>query len=137
MEHVLVHTRKDYLWIHVDKLLFDKGCSNAQFSSKNDEISRTCYTEKKIMVVTTKSHCKSVVISGTLLYSWNYYNQKVKSAIIIFYYIFLVDIAIKNSRPLIVTNTIYFSQWMFVKVKYLCATHIAPLYWRNILKLFH
>ena len=31
---------------------------------------------KKItMVVTTNFHCKSVIISGTIFYSWNYYNH--------------------------------------------------------------
>ena len=48
------------------------------------------------MVVTTDSHCKSVIISGTIFYSWDYYNYIVESTIIILYYIFLVDIAIKN-----------------------------------------
>ena len=51
------------------------------------------------MVVTTNSHCKSVTISGTIFYSWDYYNHIVKSTIIILYYIFLVDIAIKNIFP--------------------------------------
>ena len=44
---------------------------------------------KITMVVTTNSHCKSVIISGTLFYSWDYYNHTVKSAIIILYYIFI------------------------------------------------
>ena len=57
-------------------------------------------TEKITMVVTTNSYCKSVIISGTILYSWDYYNHIVKSTIIILYYIFLVYIAIKNSCPL-------------------------------------
>ena len=52
------------------------------------------------MVVTTNSHRKSVVISGTIFYSWNHYNHIVKSTIIILYYILLVDIAIKNIFPL-------------------------------------
>ena len=39
------------------------------------------YTEKKNMVVTTKSHCKSVIISGTIFYLWDRYNI-VESAII-------------------------------------------------------
>ena len=65
------------------------------------------------MVVTTNSHCKSVIISGTIFYIWDYYNHIVKSTIIILYYIFLGDIAIKNSCPLIVTNTIYFFQCTF------------------------
>ena len=51
------------------------------------------------MVVTTNSHCKSVTISGTIFYSWDYYNHIVKSTIIILYYIFVVDIAIKNIFP--------------------------------------
>ena len=56
---------------------------------------------KKItMVVTTNSHCESVIRSGNVFYSWDYYNHIVKSTIIIFYYIFLVDIAIKNIFPL-------------------------------------
>ena len=42
---------------------------------------------KKItVVVTTNSHCKSVIISGTIFYSWDYYNHIVKSTIIILYY---------------------------------------------------
>ena len=65
------------------------------------------------MVVTTNSHCKSV-IKVEPYFSWDYYNHIVKSTIIILYYIFLVDIAIKNIFPLrqilnIVKNTIYFS----------------------------
>ena len=52
------------------------------------------------MVVTTNYHCKSFIISGTIFYSWNYYNHIVKSTILILYYIFLVDIAIKNIFPL-------------------------------------
>ena len=56
--------------------------------------------EKITVVVTTNSHCKSVIISGTIFYSWDYCNHIVKSTIIIVYYIFLVDIAIKNSCPL-------------------------------------
>ena len=52
------------------------------------------YTEKKItMLVITNSHGKSVIISETIFYSWDYYNHIVKSTIIILYYIFLVDIA--------------------------------------------
>ena len=51
------------------------------------------------MVVTTNSHCKSVIISGTIFYSWDYYNYIVKSTITL-YYIFLVDIGVKNSCPL-------------------------------------
>ena len=54
-------------------------------------------TLKKTMVVATNSHCKSVIINGTRFYNWDYYNHIVKSTIIILYYIFLVDIAIKNS----------------------------------------
>ena len=55
-------------------------------------------TVKKItMVAITNSHCECVIISGTIFYSWDYYNNIVKSTIIILYYIFLVDIAIKNS----------------------------------------
>ena len=57
-------------------------------------------TLKKTMVVATNSHCKSVIINGTRFYNWDYYNHIVKSTIIILYYIFLVDIAIKNSYPL-------------------------------------
>ena len=52
------------------------------------------------MVVSTSSRYKSVIISVTIFYSWDYYNHIVKSTIIILYYIFLVDIAIKNSCPL-------------------------------------
>ena len=52
------------------------------------------------MVVTTNSYCKSVIISGTIFYIWDYYNHIVKSTKIILYYIFLVDIAIKNIFPL-------------------------------------
>ena len=55
---------------------------------------------KKTMVVTTNSHCKNVIISGTIFYSRDYYNHIVKSTIIILYYIFLFDIAIKNIFPL-------------------------------------
>ena len=56
---------------------------------------------KKItVVITTNFHCKDVIISGTLFYSWDYYNHIVKSTIMMLYYIFLVDIAIKNSCPL-------------------------------------
>ena len=59
------------------------------------------YALKKItMVVTTNSHCKSFIISGTIFYSWDYYNHIVKSTIIVLYYIFLVYIAIKNIFPL-------------------------------------
>ena len=54
------------------------------------------HTEKKTMVVTTNSHCKSVKISGTIFDSWDYYNHIVESTIIILYYILLVDITIKN-----------------------------------------
>ena len=70
------------------------------------------------MVVTTNSHCKSFIVSRTIFYSWDYYNYIVKSiiisTIIYLYYIFLVDVAIKNSCRLrellnIETNTIYFS----------------------------
>ena len=54
------------------------------------------HTLKKItVVVTNDSHCKSVIISGTIFYSWDYYNHIVKTTIIILYYIFVVDIAIK------------------------------------------
>ena len=62
------------------------------------------------MVVTTNSHCKSVIMSGTIFYSWDYYNHIVKFTIIILDYIFLVDIAIKNAIYffIIVTNSIYF-----------------------------
>ena len=52
------------------------------------------------MVVTTNFHCESVIISGTIFDSWDYYNHIVKSTIIILSYIFLVDIAIKNMFPL-------------------------------------
>ena len=38
------------------------------------------------MVVTRNSHCKSVIISGTIFYSWDYYNYIVKSTIISLYY---------------------------------------------------
>ena len=56
---------------------------------------------KKItIVVTTNSHCKSVIISGTVFYSSDYHNHVVKSIIIILNYFFLVDIAIKNSCSL-------------------------------------
>ena len=48
------------------------------------------------MVVTTNSHCKSVTMSGTIFYSSEYDNHIVKSTIVILYYIFLVDIAIKK-----------------------------------------
>ena len=58
------------------------------------------YTEKKTMVVTTNSHCKSVVIRGTKFYIWDYNNDTVESTIIILFYNFLIDIAIKNSCPL-------------------------------------
>ena len=52
---------------------------------------------KKItIVVITNSHCKSFIISGTIFYSWDYYNHIVESTIIILYYIFLVGIAVKN-----------------------------------------
>ena len=69
---------------------------------------------KKITtVVNTNSHCKSVIIIGTIFYSWDYYNHIVKSTIIILNYIFLVDISIENSCPLIVTNTVYFSQCIY------------------------
>ena len=54
------------------------------------------------MVVATNSHVKIVIISGTI-----FYNHTVKSTIIKLYYIFLVDIAINNSCPLIETNTTY------------------------------
>ena len=45
---------------------------------------RTCdwYTEKKTMVLTTTSDCKSVIISGTILYYTDRHNI-VKSTIII------------------------------------------------------
>ena len=52
------------------------------------------------MAVTTNSHCKSVIISGTIFYSWDYYNHILKSTIIILYNIFLADIAIRNIFPL-------------------------------------
>ena len=75
-------------------------------------------TEKKTMVVTINSHCKSPIVSGTIFYSWDYYNHIVESTIIILYYIFLVFLAIINIFPLreiqnIVKNTIYF----FIKVE--------------------
>ena len=61
----------------------------------------SCRTQKKItMVVTPNSHCKSVIKSGTIFYSWEYYDHIIKYTIIILYYIFLVDIAIKNIFPL-------------------------------------
>ena len=54
---------------------------------------------KKItVVVITNSDCKSVTISGTIFYRWDYYNYIIKSTIIL-YYIFLVDLTIKNSCP--------------------------------------
>ena len=85
------------------------------------------------MVVTTNSHCKSV-ISGTIFYSWDYYNDIVKSTSIILYCIFLVDIAIKKSCLLkgiwnIVKNTIYFS--IIVKTPYIFSTL------RKIYGIFH
>ena len=52
------------------------------------------------MVVTKNSHRKSVIISGTIFYSSDYYNHIVESTIIILYYIFLVDKAMKKSCPL-------------------------------------
>ena len=55
--------------------------------------------KKTTMVVTTNSHCKSVIISGTIFYSQDYYNHIVKSTRVILYCIFLVDIAIKNIFP--------------------------------------
>ena len=55
--------------------------------------------EKKTMVVTTNSHCKSVVISGTIFYRSDRYDI-LNSIIIILYYDFLVDIAMKNGCPL-------------------------------------
>ena len=48
------------------------------------------------MVVTTNSHCKNVITSGTIFYSWDYDNHTVKSSIIILYYIYLVDMFIKK-----------------------------------------
>ena len=62
------------------------------------------------MVVTTNSHCKSVIIIGTIFSSWDYYNHIVKSTIIILYYIFLIDIAIKISCPLRKINIKYSKQ---------------------------
>ena len=53
------------------------------------------YPGKITMVVTTSSDCKSVIITGPIFYSWDYYIlYVVKSTIIILYYIFLVAIAI-------------------------------------------
>ena len=58
-------------------------------------------TLKKItLVVSTNSHGKSVIISGTIFYNWDYYNHIVKSTIMILYYIFLADIAMKKIFPL-------------------------------------
>ena len=54
------------------------------------------------MVVTTNYHCRIFIISGTIFYSWDYHNHIVKSTITILYYIFLVDIGIKNRGPLTV-----------------------------------
>ena len=51
-------------------------------------------------VIFSNSHRKSVIISVTIFYIWDYYNHIVKSTIIILYYIFLVDVAIKNIFPL-------------------------------------
>ena len=48
------------------------------------------------MVVTTNSHCRRVITSGTIFPSWQYYNHVVECTIIISYYILLVDIAINN-----------------------------------------
>ena len=50
------------------------------------------------MVVTTNSHCKSVIISGTIFHSWEYCNHIIKYTIIILYYMFLIDIAIINIK---------------------------------------
>ena len=53
------------------------------------------------MVDTTSSHCKSVIISGIIFYSWDYSNHIVKSTIYFFYYIsYSPEGKIKNSCPL-------------------------------------
>ena len=76
--------------------------------SKPNNFYINIYTEKKTMVFTTNSHCKSVIISGTIFYSWDYYNHIVKSTITILYYIFLVDIAQKKIFPLIKYSKKYY-----------------------------
>ena len=43
---------------------------------------------QETIVVITNSHCKSVIINGTIFYRWDRYNI-VKSTIIILYYIFV------------------------------------------------
>ena len=78
-----------------------------------------CTLKKITMVVIRNWHCKSVIIGATIFYSWDFYNHMVKSTIIILYYIFLVDIAMKSSCPL----NCSFTPFLWLIINKLCDSY--------------
>ena len=125
------HTCQENVFSHEYRTKFYiTRCESADFRTRS--VRKTAFTHLEWY--------KSVIISGTIFCSWDYYSHTVKSITIILYYIsgwnrykkklspqgnikysekhhifyyilyFPEETTIKNSCPFIVTNTIYFSQ---------------------------